>query len=251
MKTYILVGGLGTRLGMLTKTTPKPLVTIGNHPILWHILKNMVNQSLTDFYLCSRTSNVSKFESFVRDTLRDNSLETPNTAAKVSIQVLDTGEERSTADRIYSALTKTAENGEICLVTYGDSLLDININKLTNEFAKGDYPVIVTAVPPPVSYGYLMTSNNRVTSFGEKKMPDGVYISGGYFLLSLGSISRYYKEEEDFEKSVLPQLAKLGELGSYVHEGFWHPMDTASDRANLERLIEKGETPWLGPIKHL
>ena len=247
VKVFVLVGGLGTRFGPVSQVVPKPLITIGGKPILWHIIRNFVEQDFLEIYLLCRSSNINDFDRFVRQVLGIDKSKPGLMISKLrTLKVLNTENDSTTADRIFLGCNSVVEDkGENFLVTYGDSLLDIDISALLYFFQSNKLKLSVTAVTPPIAFATLTEKNGLVTEFKEKKWPDQTYISGGYFILNLAMISPFYRKGIEFESDILPALAKANLLGCYIHPGFWHPMDSEVDRVNLEALIQANKAPWI------
>jgi glucose-1-phosphate cytidylyltransferase len=247
MKVFILVGGLGTRFGLISKVTPKPLITIGGMPILWHLIRNFVEQGFLEIYLLCRSSNLEDFNKFVDQVIGSDKSQ-PNfiIPSLKTLRVLDTGNESTTADRIFLGCDNVIQDkNENFVVTYGDSLLDIDLLALVNYFTSNSLSFLVTAVTPPIAYATLTEKNGLVSEFQEKKWPDQIYVSGGYFILNLAGISTFYVKGVEFESSILPALARKNLLGCYLHPGFWHPMDNEFDRSSLEALVKSDNAPWI------
>jgi glucose-1-phosphate cytidylyltransferase len=247
VKVFILVGGLGTRFGPISKVTPKPLMTVGGMPILWHLLRNFVEQGFLEIYLLCRSSNLKEFNKFVDQVIgSDKSQQNFFIPSLKTLRALDTGNESTTADRIFLGCNNVIQDkNENFLVTYGDSLLDIDLSALVYFFTSNTPSFLVTAVTPPIAYATLTEKNGLVSEFHEKKWPDQIYVSGGYFILNLAGISAFYTEGVEFESSILPALARKNLLGCYLHPGFWHPMDNEFDRSSLESLVNSGKAPWI------
>ena len=136
------------------------------------------------------------------------------------------------------------EMNELVIFTYGDSLVDIDLNNLINFALDANQPAIVTAVKPPMNYGFLKIRNNIVESFDEKRTPESSFISAGFFVLNRSKIFEYYSPSVDFEKSVLPILSSRNELGAFIHLGNWAPMDNIFDKFKLDKLWKSGEAFW-------
>lgn len=249
---FILVGGLGTRISDISNNTPKPLLKIGGIPILAHIVYNLINQGITQIYLCCRSSNIGEFEIFTDEfnfNAKRRSIQIPEVGSYqgAKLMTIDTGEESSTADRFFLAvedLSSSKIEVDNCFLTYGDSLLDINIADLIAFNNKNNFDAIITGTYPKFSYGIFRNSNGIVTEFQEKGWPKEYLISGGYFVLKPKAIFDVYFSGQSLETSILPALALQARLGCYVHGSFWHPMDNATDKKNLEDIWQKGNAPW-------
>ena len=239
MKTVILAGGFGTRLSEETQNIPKPMVPIGNMPILWHIMKIYSAYGMNDFIILlgykgyvikEYFANYFLHQSDVTVDLKNNRLEILNNSAEPwKVTMIDTGLHTMTGGRI-----KRVQNlidGERFLLTYGDGVADINIEKLIEAHESHGKAITMTAVQPEGRFGSLkIIGNEKISSFEEKPKGDGTWINGGFFVCE-SKIFDYLKEGDStvFEKSPLEELAKDGELFSYKHYGFWNPMDTLRD----------------------
>jgi glucose-1-phosphate cytidylyltransferase len=222
-------------------------MTVGGMPILWHLLRNFVEQGFLEIYLLCRSSNLKEFNKFVDQVIgSDKSQQNFFIPSLKTLRALDTGNESTTADRIFLGCNNVIQDkNENFLVTYGDSLLDIDLSALVYFFTSNTPSFLVTAVTPPIAYATLTEKNGLVSEFHEKKWPDQIYVSGGYFILNLAGISAFYTEGVEFESSILPALARKNLLGCYLHPGFWHPMDNEFDRSSLESLVNSGKAPWI------
>jgi glucose-1-phosphate cytidylyltransferase len=255
MKTIILAGGLGTRISEETENKPKPMVTIGEEPILRHVMEIYRSQGFNEFVLALGYKadaikrwllelNTLAGDIYV-DTLRSQSPTNKiKTEIDLKVHALETGLHTQTGGRIFQCLSKFP--GEAMMATYGDGLANVNIPKLL-EFHKAHGKLVtITAVRPPSRFGHIQLSDSRVVSFAEKDQIDTGWINGGFFVIDGKVKDLFTQEDESFEFDTLPALVKLGQVMAYMHEGFWHPMDTLRER---NRLIELNQTqkqpPWL------
>jgi glucose-1-phosphate cytidylyltransferase len=231
MKVIILAGGLGTRISEETSDKPKPMVSIGNKPIIWHIMDIYARQGFTDFIIATGYKGEVISEWI-------NSLETT-----WKIAALDTGLNTQTGGRIKKCMELIP--GERVLVTYGDGVGNINLNNLINFHQSQRKLATLTAVHPPARFGHLDVQDNKVMHFGEKNQSDAGWINGGFFVLE-PAVSNYVDfYEEPFETGALPRLASLGQLMAFEHAGFWQPMDTLREKHDLEKLAHLETPPWL------
>ena len=214
MKIIILAGGLGTRISEETENKPKPMVSIGGKPIIWHLMSIFAKQGFSDFVLA-----LGYKQEVAREWLKkfDNS-------ENWAIDPLDTGLDTQTGGRIKKCLEKYPN--ERVIVTYGDGLANISIKQLIRFHQSHGKLSTVTAVRPPARFGYLHLENEKVTRFGEKNQSDEGWINGGFFVLESDVIKFIDGDLDLFETGALPKLAKTGELMAYTHRGFWQPMDT-------------------------
>lgn len=230
MKVVILAGGLGSRLAEETDTKPKPMVRIGKLPILWHVMNIYARQGFTKFIIATGYMH-SVIDEWV------NSFET-----NWNIETLFTGELTQTGGRILRCMNSYPE--EDFLITYGDGLANVNIDKLMKLHQREGRLATVTAVRPPARFGVLTLSGNRVTHFGEKSQAEAGWINGGFFVVSSKIREMIHGDETLFETGPLPELARDNQLSVYRHEGFWHPMDTLREKNVLVELANSGSPPW-------
>lgn len=251
MKTLILAGGLGTRFREETMLKPKPMITIGDKPILGHIFDIFVQQGLLNFVIakgylgnqidewlssfCDKKSTTSDFtEFFSKD-------------GKISIITIDTGLNSQTGGRIKKVFEILPLKQ--MLVTYGDGLGNVDIRKLIKFHEKRKSVVTVTAVRPPARFGNLkINSFGRVKKFGEKVQSESGWINGGFFVIESKVTNYISSYENSFESDSLPLIAKRRELSAYKHEGFWHPMDTIREKELLEEYLAETPLPWLANL---
>jgi glucose-1-phosphate cytidylyltransferase len=253
MKAVILAGGLGTRLAEETGVKPKPMVEIGANPILWHILKLYSNHGITEFVIClgykgyvikEYFANYFLHSSDVTFDLANNSMEVHNKSSEPwKVTLIDTGEETMIGGRIKRIIDYVKDDECFCL-TYGDGVSDIDIDASIEFHRKEGRLATVTAVQPPGRFGAIEMDGSRVTGFMEKPQGDGGWINGGFFVLSPKVVDYIDGDSTVWEKEPMENLAKDGELSVYIHDGFWHPMDTLRDKRYLESLWESGNAPW-------
>lgn len=253
MKAVLLAGGLGTRLSEETDRIPKPMVTIGGKPILWHIMKLYSKYGINDFVICagykSHTiveyfANYREHHSNVSIDLAANKVTCLNDAAEPwKITIIDTGEGTETGGRIKRVREHLDKNEPFCL-TYGDGIADVDIGALIAFHKKHQFEATLTAVKPPARFGAAIIENNRVTSFAEKPTSGEGYINGGFFVVNPGVLDLIDDDKTIWERAPLETLTKKGQLGAFTHDGFWRPMDTLRDRRALEDLWASGNAPW-------
>jgi glucose-1-phosphate cytidylyltransferase len=257
MKAVILAGGFGTRISEESMIRPKPMVEIGNKPIIWHIMKTYSFHGINDFIICcgykghmlkEYFSNYFLHLSDITFDLANNSMEVhrkPSDAWKVTL--IDTGEKTMTGGRI-KRIASYLDNETFCL-TYGDGISDINIRQ-SIEFHKSQKVLTtLTAVQQPGRFGAfsLGSKENKIGSFREKPTGDGVdnaWINGGFFVVEPTALNYITDDMTSWEREPLEILAKTGQLAAYRHRGFWQPMDTLRDKNLLEDLWESGKAPW-------
>jgi glucose-1-phosphate cytidylyltransferase len=252
MKAVILAGGTGTRIAEETDVRPKPMIEIGGMPILWHIMKMYSAHDITDFVICLGYKGYVIKEYFanyylhmcdVTFDMTENRTEVhQSTAEPWRVTLIDTGEETMTGGRVKRALPFVGEE-DFCL-TYGDGVSDIDVGALVNSHRERGLLATVTAVQPPGRFGALDLDGDRIRGFHEKPEGDGAWINGGFFVLS-PKVGDYIEGDETiWERDPLERLAGDGQLASFRHQGFWHPMDTLRDKRYLEGLWESGKAPW-------
>lgn len=231
MKVILLAGGLGTRISEETSDKPKPMVLLGDKPIIWHLMSVFAAQGFDDFVIACGYKG-----EFISEWVAG--LESP-----WKIEALDTGLNTQTGGRIAQCMSKFP--GERVFATYGDGLGNIDVKRLLDYHRTHNKKATVTAVRPPARFGVLESENGRVIHFGEKNQADAGWINGGFFVLE-PSVSEYVlSDSEPFETGALPRLVEESELMSYHHSGFWQPMDTLREKHDLEKLLYSREIPWL------
>ena len=232
MKVIILCGGLGTRLAEETKTKPKPMVKIGNMPILTHLIKYYNFYGYKDFLLA--TGYKSKI---IKDYYKKKKISNCN------IKVIYTGKKTLTGGRILRL--KKYIGDENFLVTYGDGLSDVNLRELVNFHIKKKSIVTLTAVRPAIRFGEVKFSkSSKIYSFKEKPQATKNWINGGFFVMT-NKIFDYIKNDFSIlEKEPLEKIAKKGKLYAYKHKNFWQCMDTLRDKNYLNNLWYKGLALW-------
>lgn len=253
MKVVILAGGLGTRLSEETTVKPKPMVEIGNRPILWHIMKIYSFFGLNDFIICCGYRGYIIKEYFANYFLHmsDVTFDMKNNKMIVhqcysepwTVTLVDTGENTLTGGRLKRVL-KYIYDDELFCFTYGDGLADIDIKKEIEFHKSHGKLATLTAVQPPGRYGSLVLDGTHVRNFQEKPPGDGAWINGGFFVLSPKVINYIEGDQSSWEADALIRLARDGELEAFKHSGFWHPMDTLRDKNYLETLWQSGQAPW-------
>lgn len=254
MKAVILAGGLGTRISEETTVKPKPMVEIGGHPILWHIMKIYSCAGINDFIICGGYkanvikeyfANYSLHRSDITFDLKNNTQTIHTSAAEPwSVTVVDTGPTTMTGGRLKRVREYIGD--ETFCFTYGDGLADINLPELIEFHKQQDCAATLTATQPPGRFGAFTLGKDqaRITSFYEKPSGDGAWINGGYFVLEPTVIDYIDDDVSVWEQEPLQNLAKDGLLSAYKHSGFWQPMDTLRDKHYLESLWDNDKAPW-------
>lgn len=252
MKVVILAGGMGTRLSEETVLKPKPMVEIGNRPILWHIMKIYSHYGFNDFVIClgykgyvikEFFSNYLMHISDVTFDLRSGKMEAyQNEVEPWRITLVDTGESTMTGGRIKRVEKLVGDS--TFLLTYGDGVTDVNISDLVSFHRSMERSATVTAVRPPGRFGALEVGDGMVTSFREKPLGDGYYINGGFFVLEPEVFDYIEGDATIWERDPLESLTRDGQLACYKHDGFWYAMDTMREKKHLEALWSSGVAPW-------
>lgn len=255
MKTLILAGGYGTRLSEETGIRPKPMVEIGNKPILWHIMKIYSHHGFNDFIiLCGYKGHMIKeyFANYflhhadVTFDLAANKMEIHNNPSEPwKVTLLDTGLDTMTGGRVLRAKPYIPP-GESFMLTYGDGVSNINLQELVRFHKQHGRAITMTSSQPEGRFGALdIIDGGQVSTFVEKPKGDGAWINAGFFVCEQ-KVFDYITEGDVtvFERSPLEKLASDGELYTYQHDGFWRPMDTLKDKNTLSGMWHRGEAKW-------
>ena len=232
MKAVILCGGLGTRLAEETNNIPKPMVKIGDKPIIWHIMKYFQFYGIDDFVLAAGYKKEKIEEYFL------------NNKEFRKIRVVDTGQETLTGGRLLR-LKETLKNERFFFMTYGDGLSNIDLKKLLIFHKNHKKNATVTAVHPPVRFGELELNNNDVVDFEEKPQSKAGWINGGFFVLNKKIFEYIDNDQTIFEREPMKNLCKDKQLMAYKHEDFWQCMDTLRDKNLLNKLLKENQAPWI------
>jgi|TARA_B110000014_G_C20108864_1_gene583708 glucose-1-phosphate cytidylyltransferase len=230
MKTVILAGGLGTRISEETNSKPKPMIRIGEKPILWHIMKIFSTYGINDFVVCCGYKNEIIKEYF------------ENIPEKWNVELVDTGLNSMTGGRIRRI--KKYVNDEKFFLTYGDDLKSVNISELENFHVKNKQFVTLTAVQPPGRFGILQLENNNVIEMREKPPGDGNWINGGYYVLEPEIFDYLTKDSDVWENEPLNELIKNKKVSAFKYNGIYQPLDTLNDKINLEKMWSNGKAYW-------
>ena len=257
-KVIILCGGLGTRLSEETQIRPKPMVEIGGRPIVWHIMKIYEKYGFNNFVLALGYKgefikdyflNYHARQSDLSVSLKDGAVFYSNpTAEDWCVTLVDTGPATQTGGRLLR-LKSLIKSNETFMLTYGDGVSNIDIDKLMNFHHSHGRLATVSAVRPPARYGDLRIKDGKVTRFEEKPQLGEGWINGGFFVFNSGVFDFLEDDSTILEKSPLERLAVQGELMAYQHHGYWQSMDTLRDKHALEELWIGGNPPWRNLIK--
>lgn len=254
MKAVILAGGYGTRISEESAIRPKPMVEIGNRPILWHIMKIYSAHGINEFVICcgykghmikEYFANYYLHHADVTFDMRENRMTVHHTAIEPwQVTLVDTGEKTMTGGRI-KRIQPYVGDETFCL-TYGDGVSDVDIRSLIAYHREQGVTVTLTAVQPPGRFGAFTLAEDQslIASFKEKPSGDGAYINGGFFVVEPAAFDLIAGDDTVWEREPLEQLALHGQLAAYRHHGFWHPMDTLRDKNYLEELWHSGKAPW-------
>lgn len=253
MKAVILAGGLGTRISEETETKPKPMISIGGKPILWHIMKMYSHYGINDFIVCLGYKGFVIKEYFYHYNLHvsDITIDVRNNAMTVHqsfadpwrVTLVETGDATMTGGRIKRIKKYLGDDDAFCL-TYGDGVADVDIGRLIDFHRSHDRLATVTAVRPLARFGALELEGDQVRGFMEKPVTEGGRINGGFFVLSPKVIDFIDDDSTIWEREPMMRLTEAGQLSAFQHDGFWQPMDTLRDRTLLEGLWESGKAPW-------
>ena len=252
MKVIILAGGLGVRLSEYTESIPKPMVAIGGRPILWHIMSSYARFGHKDFYIALGYKAELVKEYFIKYQILNSDFSidlgtgelTPKQLDEVDWQVnlVDTGLNSMTGGRVKRM--QSFMGNEKCLLTYGDGVSDVDIERLIDFHNAHGKLVTITAVHPRARFGELQMQGNLVTSFKEKPQAQQGWVNGGFFVIEPGFFDLIEGDDTTLERKPLERCAEMGELMAYNHDGFWQCMDTKRDVEYLEELWKTGEAPW-------
>ena len=230
MKVVILAGGLGTRISEYTKTIPKPMIKVCGKPIIHRIIDHYVRYGHNEFYIALGYKGKIIKEYFKKKKL----------TKKIKIHLIETGKNTMTGGRL-KRLKKYLD--ETFLLTYGDGLSDVNLDKLINFHKKNKKLITLTAVRPPARFGAIKINKNVVKYFREKNSLDSGWINGGFFIINPKFIN-YIKNDSTFlEQEPFTQVTKKKQLLAFKHKGFWQCMDTLRDKEILEKKIKEQKLP--------
>ena len=253
MKVVILAGGLGTRLSEETASRPKPMVEIGERPILYHVMCHYASFGCTDFIVaCGYRGEVIKkyFADFCYHSqdlivsLKTGEIQMVGGAPPDwRVHAIDTGRDSMTGGRLLALRDQLAHGAFMC--TYGDGLSSVAIDELVAFHKSHGKLATVTAVHPPARFGLLKLDGDGVASFSEKPQTDTDWINGGFFVFEPGILDYIEGLDSSLEKDVLERVAADGQLQAFRHRGFFQPMDTLREKLLLEELWESGNPPWI------
>lgn len=254
MKLVILAGGLGTRLSEETHLRPKPMVEVGNKPILWHIMKLYSAHGVDEFIICcgykgyvikEYFSNYFLHMSDVTFDMAENRMHVHERFAEPwRVTLVDTGDATNTGGRLARVASYLRDEKAFCF-TYGDGLANIDISAQIDYHLAHEKMATITSVQPPGRYGALKLSKSmQVEGFAEKPFGESGHINGGFFVLSPNVLPLIDGDSTSWEGDVLPKIAERGELMAFEHNGFWQAMDTLREKNYLDNLWSQGGAPW-------
>lgn len=257
----ILCGGKGTRIRDVSDIVPKPMLPIGDHPILWHIMRRYYGYGFRRFILCLGHMGDQIRDYFLEYNLKKQDVTVQfNGASRASdhtfhstsndrdlhwaVTLAETGRDNMTGSRVAQALRYV--DTPYFMLTYGDGLGDIDLKALESFHDQGSQKITITGVRPAARFGKLVIEGDRVTNFSEKPQTQGEYISGGYMCVDTDLIREYLTADpgQILEVNGLPQMAEDRKMGVYKHHDFWMPMDTPTEFSYLNDLWAKGQAPW-------
>ncbi len=255
MKTVILAGGYGTRISEESHLKPKPMVEIGDRPMLWHIMKHYSHYGFNEFIICCGYKGYMIKEYFANYYLHRSDITFDfsdsnkmivhsNVAEPWKVTLVDTGKDTMTGGRIKRIRKYTGD--EPFLLTYGDGVSDVNFNLLVKHHKKHKKNITITAVRPTGRFGTVEISKNKtVKGFHEKNKIDEGWINGGFMVVEPSVFEMIKNDRTVFEKDVLEKLAVKGGLTAYEHNGFWQCMDNVRDKKLLDEMYNSGKAPWM------
>jgi len=254
MKVVILAGGFGTRISEESHLKPKPMIEIGDRPILWHIMKIYFHFGFDEFIVCLGYKGYSVKEYFAHYYLHESDLTFDfrnenrrfvhqHSAEPWAVTLMNTGIHTMTGGRVKRV--QPFVGGETFMLTYGDGVADVDLRNLVAFHRSHGKLVTVTAVQPGGRFGALeLSERGEVLAFQEKPKGDDAWINAGFFVMEPGVFDYIEGDETVLEREPLERLAADGQLAAYLHRGFWQPMDTVRDKNLLESLWQSGKAPW-------
>jgi len=252
MKVVILAGGFGTRISELTSDIPKPMIKINNIPILVHILNNFSHYNFNEFIICCGYKGEIIKKYFLDDFVTSQDIHLNFSEHKIEIlsknvkkwkiTLVNTGLKTNTAGRLKKIKKYLGEDKNF-FMTYGDGLSNVNVKKLLIKHNANKNDVTVTVAQLSDQFGLMKLLGHKVIEFSEKPKSNR-YINAGFFVISTKIIDLIKNSNTSWEKDCLPIIAKNKKLGAFQHSGFWHSMDSISDKIKLEKMSQKNPPPW-------
>lgn len=256
MQAVILCGGRGTRLHEETNFRPKPLVPIGDHPILWHIMRHYRAFGVRDFILCLGYKGEMIRDYFLDFRHNNTDIEVDLSTGDVTllsrqdvdwrVRLIDTGVNALTGARIRRVISHV--RSDRFFATYGDGLANIDLDQLLRFHREQGKQATVTAVRPPSRFGELLVEGAMVSRFAEKPQTGAGWINGGFFVFERAALDAFPDREDlSLEGTVLEEMATADQLAVYKHHGFWQCMDTYREKQLLNDFWASGQIPWVTP----
>jgi glucose-1-phosphate cytidylyltransferase len=253
MKVVLFCGGLGTRIRDYSENIPKPMIPVGNYPILWHVMQYYSQYGHHDFILClGYKANVVKNYFLNYKIAESSDCVISDYGSKVEIigerpaewrvTLIDTGIWRNIGARLF-AVKRFVENEEIFLANYSDGLTDAPLEEMIEQFKASGKIACFIAIHPPINFHLAEFNEQGVVQRIRSSHQSDIWINGGFFIFRK-EIFDYIKDGEELVLEPFNRLIKEGKLMAYKYEGFWRAMDTLRDRQVLEEMVERGETPW-------
>jgi len=252
MKVVILAGGFGTRLAEETFAIPKPMVQIGQHPMLWHIMKFYASYGFAEFVVALgyKADVVKNFFLHFADMESDLSIDLATGTVERrrrhqeawKVHLIDTGLNTQTGGRVRRLAPIIG--GETFMLTYGDGVSDVPLDRLLSFHRSEGKPVTVTALPAPARFGGIAFDGDRIARFAEKRAGGDGWINGGFMVMEPSVFDHLSRDEDILEIELLERFGRTGQLAAYKHAGFWQCMDTQRDRHSLEQLWASDAPPW-------
>jgi glucose-1-phosphate cytidylyltransferase len=257
MKVVIFCGGMGVRMGEEAQRTPKPMITVGNQPILWHIMKWYASWGHSDFILClgHRADVIKQYFLEYNEALGNDFILAGRIVELLAsdmddwrITFLDTGVRASIGERLMATRPHIGED-EMFLCTYGDGLTDAPLDEMIDRFAGTDKTGMFMSVRPRLSYHVVDADEDGQVISIDPMDTAGVRINGGFFILRRQIFDKLLPGEDIMDEAA--RLAREGEMMVYRHDGFWAPMDTMKDKQDLDAMVERGNgaIPWLRHLR--
>ena len=253
MKVVLFCGGLGTRIREYSETIPKPMIPVGNQPILWHVMQYYSQYGHRDFVLClGYKANTIKdfFLNYRPQAFADCVVSNFGSRVEIlgqpkedwRVTLIDTGIWRNIGERLW-AVREHVEDEEMFLANYSDGLTNVNLDDMIETFKQSDKLACFLAIRPPLTYHLAdIAGDGKVKEFRTSDRSD-IWINGGYFIFKRG-IFNYMRSGEELVLEPFSRLIRDDKLMAYKHEGFWRAMDTLRDRQTLEDMVEQGKIPW-------
>jgi len=252
VKVIILAGGFGTRLSEYTEMIPKPMVTVGGYPIIWHIMRSYAHFGHKDFYLALGYKAEVVKEYFLHYSSLNSDFTVDISSGVIDsyqtnkidwrVTLVQTGLESMTGGRVKRL--QSYIGNETFMLTYGDGVVDIDMHELLKFHKSHGKMVTISAVHPGARFGELMIEEQRVTSFKEKPQINQGWVNGGYFIIEPEFFDLIEGDSTILEHEPLMQAVEMDEVMAYKHEGYWQCMDTKRDRDALEKLWQANLAPW-------